>query len=192
MSNGGSGDWCFPTEQSSCRGTGSHFAHEPISSTQQGGCPGEPQLHGSLRAGRRRGGKTGNPPPGEAQECHYFALALAKGAAKGQAGIAGVGWSPGDRASCPHRGTSWQHGHRCFPALGRASRRSPNATSWGVIGAATSADGDARYKAPAGPVVETRASPPWPTYCPPACSWSCCSWPRPCPPRTSEGSSSTW
>lgn len=68
-----------------------------------------------------------------------------------------------------------------------------NATSWGVIGSATSADGDACYKAPASPVAEARASPPWPTRCPPACFWPCCSWPQPClRHRRSEGLSSTW
>lgn len=142
----------------------------------------------SLSEGEERGLEV--PPGGSTAEpflCVHF-----KGAADRQAGISVAGQPPGHRARRAHCGTTWPCGHRCSPALGRVLWRCPNATSWGVIGAATSADRVARYKAPAGPAAETRSSPPWPRRRPSACFWSCCSWLQRCRHHTSEGSSSTW
>lgn len=142
----------------------------------------------SLREGEERSLEV--PPRRSAAE-PLFRVRF-KGAANGQTGISVAGQPPGDRVRLARCGIIWPCGHCCFPALGRVSWRCHNATSWDVIGAATSADGDARYKAPASPAAETRSSPPWPRRWPSACSWSCCSWLQRCLRHTSEGSSSAW
>lgn len=49
------------------------------------------------------------PPPGEVRERRCFKITLAKGAAKGQAGIASAGWSPGE--------APWWHGLAAWAAL---------------------------------------------------------------------------